>query len=104
MKENKIETTDDFDGIFWMKINSDYHWQVVLYEAQFGDKEVRLTNSPSSIIFDTGSSLIYIPTQEYIAITNMIFEFEICSLNKEDEFIYCPCSANLESLNAYPTL
>lgn len=26
VKENNIETTDDFDGIFWMTINSNYHW------------------------------------------------------------------------------
>ena len=52
-----------------MKINSDYHWQVHIFEAKIGDKSVDLSASPSgynNIIFDSGSSLMYIPTKEFV--------------------------------------
>ena len=87
-----------------MKINSEYHWQVILFEAKIGDTQVELSKSPSSVILDSGSSLIYIPTKEFNSITTEIYTHKLCSKNTQDNFVYCPCDANLESLNAYPTI
>lgn len=47
---------------------------------------------------------MYIPTQEYIQVINAISAHDTCELNKDDQFIYCRCDKNLESLNAYPSL
>ena len=106
IEENQIEITDpdEFNGIYWMKINSEYHWQVILFEAKVGNSDLELSRSPSSVIFDSGSSLIYIPTKEYLAITTEIYNHKVCSTSSEDNFIYCPCEPNLDSLNGYPTL
>lgn len=73
IEENQIQITDDFDGIYWMKINSKYHWQVILFEAKIGNTSVTLEKpqvGEKSVIFDSGSSLIYIPTKEFLAITS----------------------------------
>ena len=41
IKENKALGLDDVvkapDGIYWMDINSDVHWQVKIYDAKIGD-------------------------------------------------------------------
>jgi hypothetical protein len=87
-----------------MEINSEYHWQVVLFEAKIGENQVDLSETPSNVILDSGSSLIYIPTKEFTSITTQIYRHKLCSKNTKDNFIYCPCDANLDSLNAYPTI
>ena len=51
------------DGIYWMDINSDVHWQVTIYDFRLGQDEVGAT--VKNIIFDTGSSLVYIPEREW---------------------------------------
>ena len=56
------------------------------------------------MIFDTGSSLIYIPTKEYVFITNEIFSTFVCTVNSEDGFTYCPCEPKLSSLDEFPTI
>ena len=61
--EENGDNSETADGIFWMNIDSDYHWQVKIYNATFGDNVIDI--SASKVIFDTGSSLNYIPTQEY---------------------------------------
>jgi hypothetical protein len=51
-----------------MKINSDRHWQVGLYSAKINNLSFSLTSK--SILFDTGSSSIYLPTIEYDFLIN----------------------------------
>jgi hypothetical protein len=48
-KGNKRLTDDDpndmtksEDGIFWMDINSDFYWQVDLYQVYIGEDEINL--------------------------------------------------------------
>ena len=61
IRDNKEETnkSDNPDGIYWMEINSQNHWEVVLFDARVNDSPVPI--STSKIIFDSGSSLIYLP-------------------------------------------
>ena len=54
-----------------MKINSRYHWQVKLYQVKVDDTFLALTSK--KIIFDSGSSLIYLPSQEYNVFMNAVF-------------------------------
>ena len=46
-----------------MEINSDVHWQVTIYDFRLDKDEVGAT--VKNIIFDTGSSLVYIPEREW---------------------------------------
>ena len=48
------------DGIFWMDINSQQHWQVSIFEAKIGNKTLSI--KAKNAIFDTGTSLLYFPT------------------------------------------
>lgn len=58
IRENgEVEGSEN--GIFWMNINSNYHWQVKMFNAKIGDKIINV--SAPNMIFDTGSSLNYIP-------------------------------------------
>ena len=61
--EENGDNSESADGIFWMNIDSDYHWQVKIYNSTLEDKVLDL--SATRMIFDTGSSLNYVPTKEY---------------------------------------
>ena len=89
------------NGIYWMSINSDYHWQVPLYNATIGEKPINIT--AKNIIFDTGSSLNYVPTAEFRQILNAILEVRDCD-EKSDGFYYCPCDLKNNLLENYPTV
>lgn len=54
-----VDTSDSENGIYWMEINSDSHWQARLQDANIGSKS--LQQSVSNVMFDTGSSLCYMP-------------------------------------------
>jgi len=51
------------DGIFWNEISSDIHWQIPIYKVKIELKEMEAT--ASNVLFDTGSSLCYLPNSEY---------------------------------------
>jgi hypothetical protein len=53
-----------------MNIDSDFHWQVKIYNSKLGDNVLDI--SANKVIFDTGSSLNYIPTLEYKQILKQI--------------------------------
>lgn len=55
--------SDTPDGIYWMDINSDVHWQVRLSQLKFGNDQLAI--SVYDVILDSGSSLNYLPTREY---------------------------------------
>jgi len=69
IKENRALGLDDVvkapDGIYWMDINSDVHWQVKIYDAKIGDEVLHEAGSDYNMIFDSGSSLSYIPKKSY---------------------------------------
>ena len=56
--------SDSPDGIYWMEISSQSHWQVLLYNASFGTTNIKITTV--DLIFDSGSSMMYFPRNEYI--------------------------------------
>ena len=70
------------DGIYWMDINSRFYWQVKLFSAKFGDVDIKITNPEKmDIIFDTGTSLIFVPTKEYLQIMGEIYKTKECYKN-----------------------
>ena len=59
------------DGIFWMNINSNSHWEVYLYEAKFGgSSNAKIETSVDRVVIDSGASLNYLPPLEYSHIMN----------------------------------
>ena len=51
------------DGIFWMNVGSEDHWQVNNYGCKIGDHEIK--DHVDVLIFDTGASQIWMPNPEY---------------------------------------
>ena len=94
----KVE--DAADGIYWMDINSKFYWQVRLYEAKVADSELSL--STKDVIFDTGSSLAFLPTKEYTAFINEVFKTKDCFKHATDDMLYCICEESTDE--GWPTI
>jgi hypothetical protein len=48
----------------FMPLTSNNHWQVAFRGVLIGMTEIQLTQS-KNVIFDTGTSLTYVPSNEY---------------------------------------
>lgn len=62
-RDKGIDTSGSSNGIYWVDITSDIHWQVRLRAASIGNTSIQV--SVMKLIFDTGSSLSYMPEQDY---------------------------------------
>ena len=103
MKENgkdDASISDAPDGIYWMSINSDVHWQVMIYDAKVGNITLKLT--VDDVIFDTGSSLNYMPSKEYQTFYKEITREHYCWTDKKDKLLYCSC--NGQNDDTFPSL
>mmetsp|Transcript_14305 Transcript_14305/g.24345 ORF Transcript_14305/g.24345 Transcript_14305/m.24345 type:complete len:119 (+) Transcript_14305:677-1033(+) len=69
-QDGQITSSTSSDGIFWMDINSDNHWQVRIYDGMIGNTSLSI--SVNNAIFDTGSSLIYLPSREFTQFMNEV--------------------------------
>ncbi len=63
--------------LIWMPLTSAYHWQVGMSGAILGGINIPLTVTKHAI-FDTGTSLTYIPTAEYEIIIAKLIENRNC--------------------------
>lgn len=63
------KTMDDL--IAWMPIVSKTYWQMNMNESYFGNNTIKLNNFKA--IFDSGSSLSYIPTADFNQLLNIIY-------------------------------
>lgn len=75
--------------IAWQDINSKYYWSTDLKSVQVGTKNVPL--SVPSVIFDSGSTLNYLPTKEYILVTSEIVKNKRCDIKKD--MLVCSCKS-----------
>lgn len=55
------DLTKSDDGIFWMYINSDFFWQVDLYEAKIGPVTVFEVGQIGNLLFNSAASVNYLP-------------------------------------------
>jgi hypothetical protein len=62
-----------------MPLTSNYHWQVGLISVVVGSVNIRLTVSLHAIL-DSGTSLTYIPSDEYNQIITEITRGKSCQL------------------------
>ena len=94
------KVSDAPDGIYWMDNNSKFYWQVKLYEAKVADAPLSLTTK--DVIFDTGSSLTFLPTKEYTAFINEVFKTKDCFKHAKDDMLYCKCEDSFDE--GWPTV
>lgn len=73
-----------------MDINSDIHWQVRLYDFMLGNESVAV--SVDNIIFDTGSSLNYLPEREFKAFFAKIQQTKKCYFDPLEDLVFCDCN------------
>lgn len=99
LQSRGIDTSDAEEGIYWVDINSDLHWQVRLSDAAIGD--VRIRRSASDLIFDTGSSLCYMPSSDFRQFISEIRKNTNCA-EHSDGLMYCDCDAQDDA--RFPTL
>jgi hypothetical protein len=98
--ELRNKTVDDL--ISWMSITSKNYWQVSLNEAYVGSNKLSL--AISKVVFDSGASLMYIPSYDYNAIYNSITTQSKtkCGYELSSQLIYCECTSTGD--NRYPTV
>jgi hypothetical protein len=100
MKDRGIDTSGSEGGIYWTAINSDVHWRVRLLDASVGDRSWR--PSVSDLIFDTGTSLNYMPEADYMIFTDEVKKNTNCNYLSQDDLVYCDCDS--EEDKRFPTL
>lgn len=88
------------DGVYWMRINSDIHWQVRIYDYKLGNLSVG--SSVKNIIFDTGSSLNYLPEREYKLFFAEVQKTKKCYFDPVEDLVFCDCK-NIDDPD-YPQL
>jgi hypothetical protein len=59
-EEDKHNSRKTDDGIFWMPLNSAHYWQVDMYEANVGVRNLPFTGLADAVI-NSGASYAYIP-------------------------------------------
>lgn len=69
-----------------------------MVSVQIGVKDIKL--SVPSIIFDSGSTLNYLPTKEYIQITSEIVKNKTCEIKKD--MLVCKCNSAADT--GYPVI
>lgn len=60
-----------------MKLSSSYHWQVTLTNVIVNNARITLSKSKDAIL-DSGTSLTYIPTDEFTQVYNAITNGKRC--------------------------
>jgi hypothetical protein len=86
-----------------MKLSSKSYWQVNLNSVTVGSAVIDL--SIKSLVFDSGASLMYVPTKDYRKLTTAIFaspNTASCSLDTSSGITFCDCTSIKDS--RYPTI
>jgi hypothetical protein len=89
----------DQSALIWYPLTSVYHWQVGMSQVTCGTTSVSLTAS-KHVVFDSGTSLTYIPSQEY----NQIFSIISAGRNCQPINSMQVCNCNGVSDSSYPTI
>mmetsp|Transcript_31720 Transcript_31720/g.48605 ORF Transcript_31720/g.48605 Transcript_31720/m.48605 type:complete len:302 (+) Transcript_31720:448-1353(+) len=85
------EAGSDQKDPVWMNIDSPYHWSVGLQSAMVGKTPLAL--SSDSVTLDSGSSLLYIPENDYGPLVRAILDGRTCNTS-ENGLLNCECSSN----------
>jgi hypothetical protein len=93
--QSQTATSEAPEGIYWMDINSDAHWQVRIYQAKTSNTSMNL--SVDNIIFDTGSSLCYLPPKEYKSFIAEVNKVKDCEFSSREELYFCQCNSVKDS-------
>lgn len=83
-----------------MDINSDVHWQVQIYDFKLEDESIGAT--VTNIIFDTGSSLNYLPEREFKYFFAYIEYAKQCFFDPQEDLIFCDCTGTNDA--DYPVM
>lgn len=59
-----IPTSTKYGDLLWMKLDNSDHWEVALTRVTVNGTSINLTVSKEAI-FDTGTSLTYLPLSEF---------------------------------------
>ena len=78
----------------WMSLTSNYHWQVAMPEASINGEKIALSVSKHAIL-DSGTSLTYVPTNEYQQVIGMLLKNRNCEMSQG--FYWCRCSGVSDS-------
>lgn len=91
------------DNIFWFNINSKVHWQAVLYDVKVGNQPINM--KVENLMFDSGSSLVIVPSNDYNQIMHIILRDKDCQLDDAKHIYRCKCINGQEgSLEDWPTI
>lgn len=60
-----------------------------IYDYKLGNKTIG--TSTENLIFDTGSSLNYIPEREYKAFFGVIQDKKNCYFDPQEDLVFCDC-------------
>lgn len=92
------------DLICWMDVNSNNYWQVSFQYVLVNGASYNFTPSVSNFVFDSGSSLSYIPASDYTklygAITNNTSAS--CRVDASSGLTYCTCTSSSDP--RYPNI
>ena len=93
--------TDDqlAEQIRWAPINTDYYWSTQLVSASVG--EYRLPVTANYVIYDSGSSLCYVPINEYNVLMAQITRGHSCSVVRGTDVV---CSCQSGKYDDFPTI
>lgn len=89
-------------GIRWMPITTDIHWEVRLFKYKV-DEQVGSAVQHEAI-FDTGSSLTYVPKEVYDEFTTKLKKATSCVYVARTRMTYCNCNSVLERNTDFPEL
>eukprot|EP00347_Sterkiella_histriomuscorum_P009776 403339937 len=94
-----LPTTTQYGDLQWIKLSSNYHWQTSLTNVIINGQQIPLSKSKDAIL-DSGTSLTYIPADEYNAIYNAITNGKNCWITQGYQFCSCKNSED----TSYPII
>jgi hypothetical protein len=89
-----------------LKINPSGYWEVKVHDAKInsvgggGVKSMAL--SSKNIVFDSGSSQVFLPMREYRDFINEVNQVKECEFDSYDNMRYCRCDT--EKDQGWPTV
>lgn len=88
--------------ICWMSVNSVDYWQVSFQYAMVGNTTI--TPESTNLVFDSGSSINYIPYNDYTTLYNAVTKNgkNSCTIDSASGSTYCSCTSISDS--NYPSI
>lgn len=87
--------------IKWAPLSSYWYWSTYLEGVKVGNKSIPI--SVTQAVFDSGASLCYVPTQEYVELIKEITEGKNCWYVDTIDIV-CSCPLGERDYASYPTI